>query len=708
MADKRTHTTGSEQQTNRDSARPAKQRSGRSIHEIGRLDPPRPLKERDAPTPPPKPPALHLGHLRLDQQDDLKGWVREHNAPKKTAGDLDDNEMSFVVRTQAQQIAGAAGRAAMELDKAVHKAMVKFTPKLAQPGAVKSSLSHNLHHVFSHPAMIDFWEAWAPERGERGPAGMDAAAKSVLMMLAMGGGGKHILKVHSELCESEPARKIFAGVELAATLRAHEDGEIVAFDDFLVPNYSSVHKRIKALTRLELARPLMLQASARMFRPISEQVEGAGRRLLVDGRLFPGWARQEGKGKTEEEELEIRRTSPDAGARAYIQTKKGKREIGYDEVVRAGEFARYVRFVRGFYLVTILDQATGYPLISTVMDASINETVALRPLLMELFHYYPYLAPELIVGDGLYDIAELYRMCKLEFGMDLVARPTDQARPKNGKVDLPAEALKNGIAGMSHEGELRCAEHGEILEVAAFEEPSREGLRPGEIVPGHLSGKEKAEAIKARERRFRLRLWHRCGRGTAKRIDFQVRFNWRRARKYARSATTDVKSFAEGLALGMRRQNQGEGYFSALQVGLGLTVGGADRMRLRDMDTVAAVIGGGEMRYRALKYAGFLAERGESPPSLPDAPVGPPPIPGQGGSKAPRKPSSGGSGSGAGSSKRVDPGSEQPVVSAESTTVTETAPTSAATPGRFRRRDGSRPARRPLPSRRPRRRRRDR
>src|SRR5205807_1505696 len=119
-------------------------------------------------------------------------------------------------------------------------------------------------------------------------------------------------------------------------------------------------------------RDRALKANAAMFKGLCELYPGErfGETLLIDGCLFPAWCQQVGKGADEGAEAARRRTTPHAGARLIQYQSTGKYNLDPKTSMTAGAFAASANFSRGYFYVVILDQASGWPLVSTVMDAA--------------------------------------------------------------------------------------------------------------------------------------------------------------------------------------------------------------------------------------------------------------------------------------------------------------------------------------------------
>lgn len=366
-------------------------------------------------------------------------------------------------------------------------------------------------------------------------------------------------------------------------------------------------KRFEALSVKASTRDLMLATNAAMFRSLCELYPDRpfGRALLIDGCLFPAWTPQVGKGSTDEAEAERRRLTPHAGARLIERKSTGKYDLAPDAVRTARHFASSCDFERGYYYVCIIDQASGWPLVSLIMDAAIDEADALTALLSDLYRHYPFLKPQLIAGDGAWDEAWAHRLCELFYdGLAPVFRPTQRAV---GTTDAVNQS--KSIKGFTHDGRLLCMDHGRKMPFHDFERPSRGNLRPGQGAHGHPDSEEYQSELEQRERAFRVRALHEHGPGPAQRLGMKASTDWRRLNAYPRYPDGRPDLYAERQALGIRLKNQMEGHFNRMQGSLSLLTPGADRVRLQEWDTVEQLLHLAELRMNALSLA---AERGHN------------------------------------------------------------------------------------------------
>ena len=341
--------------------------------------------------PPPLPPEPRLqgemfkGDMQVAAWKQRRGLSDQAHDDPSTLG-LSQNALAYILmELESRRQAGK------HLSSDMRKAMVKFTPSLAQPTAQGSVEA--LAHVWAQPEMQRFWAEWRSERTRtaRGPEPGDAGAKAVLATLGMTK-STHGLEAYGDLMEKPELLRVFARTDHAAQLLAGTTDP----SDLKLATYRGSMKRFDALSRPTAVRELALRTNAELFRGLCELYPDKpfGKRLLIDGCLFPAWCPQVGKGSTDEMEAERRRTTPMAGARHIEYKSSGKYNLDPSAVRTAASFARSSNFHRGYYYVCIIDQASGWPLVSTVMDAATDEAEALTPLLRDLFEYFDFIKPE--------------------------------------------------------------------------------------------------------------------------------------------------------------------------------------------------------------------------------------------------------------------------------------------------------------------------
>lgn len=627
--------------------------------------------------PPPAPPQHKLMDIQFKGDVQVAAWRQRRGFSSQVHEDpatlgLSQNALAYIL----MEIESRRSKS-HSLDAHLHEAMVELTPQLSQPHS-KSEIEA-LAHVFAQPEMQTFWTAWKSARSlnARGPQASDSGAKAMACMLGMTK-HSHGLSAYGDLYEKQRLRQVFAGAELAAARLASRPDP----DPFGLALYEGTMGRLKPVTRRGDFRALALQTNAELFRSLCALYpdRGFGERLLIDGCLFPAWCPQLGTAKDNPDvEAQRRATTPHAGARLIQYTSTGKASLDPATVMSAGSFVTSSKFARGYYYVAIIDQASGWPLVSCVMDAAFDEAEAMLPLLSDLYRYFDFIEPKLIAGDGAWDEQWAHRLCELFYGLAPVFRHTKRAV---GTTLLPAGASqRNSVKSFSHAGQLACMDHNKPMRFASFVREPRGDLRPGQGAHGHPDSVEYQRELERRERGFRVRAIHGHDPGHAEEVGIRAFLDWRRLNAYPRFPDGAEKLYARRQALGMRLKNQMEGHFNRMQTGLCLATDGADRLRLQDWETVEALLQLGELRMNALSLAAERAHEGCAPAPLPDAPLAPLPIANGGGSRRARSQagaSSNGSGGAAACAMGTTSGRTVPAPPPQRTVVASALPPSAA------------------------------
>lgn len=562
--------------------------------------------------PPPEPPQSRLADDMFKGDRQVAVWRQRRGLtggqpwrlPATTTGQLHDepsteglsqNALLYIMREVERRRLNHD-----ELAGKLHDAMVKYPLQLSQPtvaGGVEA-----LAHIWAQPEMLDFWRQWRSSRPvtARGPKPADAGGKAVLATLGMTK-ATHALDAYADVFEKPELLRVFARVDHAAQVADGENPRPLRLS-----TYRGSTERFGPLTRSAEFHDLTMRTNAAMFRALCELYPERrfGQTLLIDGCLFPAWCPQVGVGKTDESELRRRRTTPNAGARLIEYTRKGKLDLAPDAQRTAGRLVTSSKFARGYVYVCIVDQASGWPLVSTLMDAQHDEAEALVPLLSDLYRYYPFIAPKVIAGDGAWDEAWAHRLCELFYGLAPVFRHTERSA---ASTTVPGGNQSNTVAGFSHAGQLRCMAHKRPMPFDGFQRAPRGDLRPGQGAHGDPDNDAYRRELAQRENAFRVRALHRHGPGEAQRVGLKAALDWRRLNQFPRYPDGSPELYAERQALMMRLRNQMEGHFSRMQGSLSLLTTDADRVRLQDDDKLAALLRLAELRMNALSLA---AERG--------------------------------------------------------------------------------------------------
>lgn len=463
------------------------------------------------------------------------------------------------------------------------KAMHDTTPVLAAPDMDRKKLAEDLREIWSQPEMIRFWKRWEGEASCMGPKPDFMTGKALMAAMGMTGTSAHADDIYAELTGNPEIWGVFESLEgKTAAPRSYQNS-------------------LKQMPRLG-CWGRAVRCNVAMVRQLAKLLpgQGIGERLMIDGMGMPAWCKQAPKGRTTEQELYRRRLCPEAGYRAYIQNKSGKQYLEGTEKGTAAKFLRTGKAWRGYYLVVIADQATGLPLVWTVMDASINEEGCIVPLLSDLYRHWPDCPAQVIAGDSAWDKDPWCRVCEVDYGIHPIFRLHDEDRIK----DVSAYSRDGSVAGISGKGQLICAQHKNELKFVGAELASRAGLAG----PGKSS----------KEGEFRVRAHCRhCGT-----LSLRMQADWSRLTFYPQNdvGPTAMKRFAFRQAM-LTRLNGMEGIFQRLQSGRNLGTKGADRTRIRDKAAHESIISIALMSMTAAALTDQRAQAGSGYPLLPPIPT---------------------------------------------------------------------------------------
>jgi hypothetical protein len=297
----------------------------------------------------------------------------------------------------------------------------------------------------------------------------------------------------------------------------------------------------------------------------------------VDGSLVPAWAQQRpayANGKWDPKlEAHLRRRAPEAGYVAYSRFE----EDGLDEKAHADQRAdrsrkrSYHASVRGYRLTTLVDVATGLPLVFDLRDATkAHEPRVLRDILLPtLFGISPDLSVDTIVGDAAYDDNATHEHLETRYGIHVVVGRKAHAFTRRGVFF--SEDEHRSVKGVQGTGVPVCRAHRRQLQLVEIDMPSRSGLRPGE--PTNPAS-------------FRLRFF--CPDGCGK-VSVQNRLCWSNLPYYPYTPHGWLKLYAHRRAM-LHRRNQVEAAFSSLQVGYKQCLDGAARVRVFDRTVNEALL----------------------------------------------------------------------------------------------------------------------
>lgn len=387
--------------------------------------------------------------------------------------------------------------------------------------------------ALSNPEVVEAFDAVALPPRRRGPK-PDVLSHKIFVATAGMMGLSHMDDVHTFLKNSPEAR-----LRLARLLFGGEPDRI--------PSTLSYAQHLKGLEEYGPSIcEAALAANVRAFRELRRHLPNVGQHLLLDGTAAPAWCQQRSGAKGTPEDEELRRHTPEAGARA---------------VTRDG----FPDFWRGYYIVTLSDVATGLPLVWVSQDASLREADALPRLLTLLFRYWPELRPETIAADAAWAYDEYCELLELYYGIHPVFWLRNALRkPKR----LEGGNSRSKIESIDGFGRPICREHRVPMDFEGCEVPPRMDLKPGEPAP---------------EARFRAR--YRCPGGGGHRASLPMHVEWNRLTYYPHYPEGRPDLFCTRAQLLGRRGWRAEPLHQRLKVGYRVGTRGSDRLRLRQKQT---------------------------------------------------------------------------------------------------------------------------
>ena len=299
------------------------------------------MKSRKTPDPSLYKSSLNAG-LHSDPQ--VVKWVQRLTGdPKARPSQLDETRLEFVMR----EVLALRGEEVNE--SLFHKAMIETCPILAAPDWTDNG--EDIAHVFRQPEMRAFWDTWQPKQSKHGPKIDFFAAKAVLCVLAMCGTTVYFDDAIEMLQKDRSLRGAFEQLE----------GK-----PLVIPPYSSLMKHVHRAAKS--MRPLAMQTNINMVKELAALFpnQGFGEDLAIDGMPFSAWVPQRGS-KNAVADLEIGRRIPEAGYRMYSHKSGGKVQLDEDDQVSGGDISK-IKDWRGFYVVAIIDLASGLPLVWLVVS----------------------------------------------------------------------------------------------------------------------------------------------------------------------------------------------------------------------------------------------------------------------------------------------------------------------------------------------------
>ena len=511
--------------------------------------------------------------LRLANDPQVRKWAKRIKGdPEARPHQLSESQLRLV----ALELAKRRG----ELVSETHfdRAFEATRPLLAVPDVTDAIADLDL--MLRLPEMEAFWAKWQrppAAQGSRGPRAADEAVKALMTVMAIPGMTTHATHAHWLLGNTPALREIFGGVAQRGAARLGRPGSKQAFDPLTYQGALRHRREVAAgCTQLAMATNIELLKSLR-----SRLGKRVGRVWLLDGCAVPAWAPQISANGDGEVEARLRRFAPDAGFRAFGYTGNGKVDVDAldGDAVRSAVKGGKGKSWRGYYLMVLVEQATGLPGVWTLIDAQEQETTALVPLLSQLHHLWPEVDAEIVAGDSAFDNDPCCRVLEADYGIHPVFRLHDQRGPK----DIPRGTVRGDrLLRVAGRGELICAAHGRRVDYETLDRPSREGLRPGQT---------------SDERAFRYRVAcshqkDRAGQaaGACKRLSLPAQFDWSKLTYYPHHDRGRPDLYAMRQVLLSARLGQVESVFNALKGGYKLGGTGAGRTRIRELHVHEALI----------------------------------------------------------------------------------------------------------------------
>lgn len=525
------------------------------------------MKRRPAPKPPTFKASVNH-HLRDTR---VRAWLKRMQLDADFVPDADEIDPDLLIAL----FRAAQGRKMSSRELTHYEAaMVATTPILASPQMEAGT--DDLRLLMHLPEMQDFYRAWGGHAARTGPKPNYAGAKAVMLTMATSGASANLDDALDDTRKDAELRLMFETLSRLDDERARPT--LIGFGatpkKIELPSYPRLPKLFTSLalngkreatrTRVALLKQLRDMDGLKGRKRIGED-------LLFDCTDVPAWVQQKGvaggrKSDPEREEA-LRGRCPDAGFRMYAYNgNKGKAKINVGD--NAQQAVRNGKRWRGYYLATLVDLATGLPVVHHLMDASINEASALPVLLSALFEYWPDCPVERIIGDSAFDIDWCCKLCEVGYGIHPIFRLAEgKAEPRTIK---PGEVRGNTLRGLTAQGQLICSAHGKRLHYKGFERAPREGLRPGQASDKSM---------------FRIRASSECGCGTPA---LRSSIDWSKLTYYPHHPVGRPELYAQRKAY-LDRLSLMESFHNRLK-SRKLANQGAGRTRLTCKDTVDCLI----------------------------------------------------------------------------------------------------------------------
>jgi hypothetical protein len=538
-----------------------------------------------------------LGKREWDHDHDIQLAVKEQIAFLNDEGSepnlapFTDDEITYILDQAERQTQ-------FEFDPAqFRKAMEKTRPAMSMPKL--SNLVYDLWLAVAQPEMLElFWPYWkAGDEGTRGPKASFLFTKAMLAMATFLGKSSHMLQNHAILASNAALRAVFEWTEEQASSAVGESAATLT-----APSYKSSLKHIPRLSS-ESMWLLAMRVNVLMVRALHKLLKIKELRLLIDGTNIDAWCEQSYKGKTPKEETRRRGRTPRAAARVYYG----------DQVNEEGVKVKTIKkFWRGYYLIALVDQATGRPVVWTLWNADWDEAKALKELLFRLLEFWPDAPVSMVVGDSAWDESWAYKLCA-DYGIHLIAHRTKHAL-SHAPVFLNPSQSKT-VGAIDRTGLAYCRRHN----------PNRD--KDGNMV---CEKPMKYSSCEFGSKRIRFVCDHgpdACGRlslpmdirgiGGRKKDDEDSLISWKLLTYYP--TTMDGRPDLQAMRVAMlARRNQVESLFSSLKVSAKVGLSGASRTRIIDFDSIRMMLSMAMLMRTAFALAAVRIEKGEFDAMLPD------------------------------------------------------------------------------------------
>lgn len=543
-----------------------------------------------------------LGRKEWDHDHEIQQTVKQQIAflndegPEPDLGAFTDEEIAYILDQAERQTQ-------FEFDPAqFRKAMEKTRPAMSMPKL--SNLVYDLWLALAQPEMLQlFWPYWkAGDEGSRGPKAGFLFTKAMLAMATFLGKSSHMLQNHATLASSIEYRSVFAWVEReAASVVGAEPAELN------VPGYKSTLKHIPRLSG-EAMWLLAMRVNVVMLRALHKLLGVKELRLLIDGTNIDAWCEQAGKGKTAEEEARLRGRTPRAAARSYygeFVTEDGLKVKGIK------------KFWRGYYLIALVDQATGRPVVWTLWNADWDEAKALKELLFRLFELWPDAPVTMVVGDSAWNESWAYKLCA-DHGVHLIAHRTKHSL--SGSLVKLTVSQSKSIGAIDRTGVAYCRRHNAKLD----EHGNVVRDERGQVVYEYTKPL-KYSSCEFGSKRIRFICDHGpdpCGRIS---LPMDIRglggveddlLSWKLLTYYPTTMCGRPDLQAMRVAM-LARRNQVESLFSSLKVGAKLGLSGASRTRIINFDSVRMLLSLALLMRTAFALGAVRIEKRQFDPALP-------------------------------------------------------------------------------------------